>query len=225
MNKNYILYLKSEEWDIKRKNILKRDNYTCVECGSKENLNVHHLTYRHRYEERSYELVTLCKKCHEEVHFRKKKNIIAEEIEDFEIVGSIKIRKNIINIIKDNENRILKIKEKLLDEKYQSVEWLIRELDFLFGLIENPEDIRDIFFILVKWYDFCAGKGYTFEYAKKNSLYFPQKRIFNGFITKIGIFIDSEEAKENIEPLNNFQVLDKFVDLYNKKRKKVKNNT
>ena len=38
-------YLKSPEWNIKRKAILKRDNYTCASCNSNVPLEVHHITY------------------------------------------------------------------------------------------------------------------------------------------------------------------------------------
>ena len=47
--------------------ILKRDNYHCVKCRCKSNLNIHHLTYQNRGNELKHlhDLITLCRKCHE----------------------------------------------------------------------------------------------------------------------------------------------------------------
>ena len=70
----YKKYISSPEWRKKRVIILKRDNNMCVMCGSKENLNVHHLTYERLYEEDNDDLVTLCSKCHKDIHERKDSN-------------------------------------------------------------------------------------------------------------------------------------------------------
>lgn len=47
------------------------DGNVCTVCGSSKHLQVHHLTYEHHGDERHYmhELVTLCKTCHEKIHF------------------------------------------------------------------------------------------------------------------------------------------------------------
>lgn len=73
-------------WRRKSNEILERDDYTCRCCKSKEiQLNVHHLYYEKglliwEYENES--LVTLCKNCHEQIHFdlAKISGIIAFEI-------------------------------------------------------------------------------------------------------------------------------------------------
>lgn len=64
----YNQYLKSPEWKQKREQVLSRDNYQCINCGSKEDLNVHHLTYKHFKHELLIELITLCKRCHAIIH-------------------------------------------------------------------------------------------------------------------------------------------------------------
>lgn len=51
-------------WQALREVILDRDHRRCVECGSEENLHIHHLTYKHKGYEQPEELVTLCMKCH-----------------------------------------------------------------------------------------------------------------------------------------------------------------
>ena len=54
-------------WRVNRELALLRDNYTCQECGGKDNLEVHHIKYRasgHKLEN----LVTLCYHCHSLKH-------------------------------------------------------------------------------------------------------------------------------------------------------------
>ncbi len=71
--------LKCPDWKKIRIEILNRDNQQCKNCGSKENLQVHHRQYHinvktdqkknpwdynHKY------LITLCEECHEAGHKR-----------------------------------------------------------------------------------------------------------------------------------------------------------
>ncbi len=53
-------------WNSIRKQVLRRDNLTCQQCGSKERLEVHHIvTYRNRKTfNKLTNLVTLCHDCH-----------------------------------------------------------------------------------------------------------------------------------------------------------------
>jgi cytochrome c553 len=48
-----------------REIVLKRDNYTCVDCGNKELLKVHHLDYT---SDEPDNLITLCASCHRKRH-------------------------------------------------------------------------------------------------------------------------------------------------------------
>lgn len=68
--KNYDLFLKSKYWKNIRIEVLKRDKFTCVYCGVKDNLQVHHLTYKNHYKEHKnlQDLITLCDKCHNSEH-------------------------------------------------------------------------------------------------------------------------------------------------------------
>lgn len=50
---------------------MERDDFKCLSCHSENKLNVHHLYYKHgmkpwEYSDKS--LVTLCEKCHNEIH-------------------------------------------------------------------------------------------------------------------------------------------------------------
>ena len=62
--------LKHPLWRIKRSRILARDKYKCVKCGCIKYLHVHHLKYSGTYpwEAKNKDLITLCKRCHEDAH-------------------------------------------------------------------------------------------------------------------------------------------------------------
>ena len=77
--KSYSDLLKEQEWQEKRLEILKRDNYKCKYCGSTKNLCVHHkyyLQYPNHKKVKPWNypndaLITLCNKCHYRVHKNK----------------------------------------------------------------------------------------------------------------------------------------------------------
>lgn len=52
------------DWPHVRLRIFKRDGFRCRECGGKQNLRCHHLTYKNLWRERDEDLVTLCNNCH-----------------------------------------------------------------------------------------------------------------------------------------------------------------
>lgn len=64
--------LKNTKWDFVRKEILKRDNYTCVNCHQDATkMHVHHTYYDLDLEPWEYDydsLITLCENCHNEHH-------------------------------------------------------------------------------------------------------------------------------------------------------------
>ena len=66
-------YLKSEHWkDIRRRyfrgKLFKRYKRGCYICGAKENLQLHHRTYKRFGRERLDDLIPLCSDCHNGVH-------------------------------------------------------------------------------------------------------------------------------------------------------------
>lgn len=66
-------YYKSPEWAAKRNERLKIDGYKCAKCGFTRALEVHHINYDRLYnEDVSRDLVTLCKRCHNEIEAQKK---------------------------------------------------------------------------------------------------------------------------------------------------------
>lgn len=65
----YDFYIKSKKWRGKRIERLKIDDFRCARCGSEINLQVHHLNYENLgNEDVENDLVTLCRKCHAELH-------------------------------------------------------------------------------------------------------------------------------------------------------------
>jgi hypothetical protein len=71
--------IKSPKWQKKRLEILKRDEFTCQQCGNKElTLHVHHKHYNNDamiWEYENWELITLCEDCHSNVHDKKQDKV------------------------------------------------------------------------------------------------------------------------------------------------------
>jgi len=64
----YRAYLASDEWQLRRKLVLLRAQGICEGCRSKPANDVHHHTYAHAGDEFLFELVALCRTCHERFH-------------------------------------------------------------------------------------------------------------------------------------------------------------
>jgi len=69
--------LLDERWKRKRKEILVRDNHRCVNCMSREKLQVHHRQYHFQIKLRKFKepwdyplslMITLCESCHRRGH-------------------------------------------------------------------------------------------------------------------------------------------------------------
>ena len=64
----YDQYLRTEHWREIRNRTMERDGHQCRWCGSRKVLNVHHLTYERRGQERASDVITLCRSCQELAH-------------------------------------------------------------------------------------------------------------------------------------------------------------
>jgi 5-methylcytosine-specific restriction endonuclease McrA len=67
----YYKELHDKRWYIKRKHIMELDDFKCRECGSTENLVVHHKDYLDNKKAWEYPddmLITLCEDCHSKLH-------------------------------------------------------------------------------------------------------------------------------------------------------------
>ena len=62
---SYAKYIRSDEWEFKRKQRIKKDGGKCKNCGRKFDLEVHHKNYNTLGNEDLSDLITLCKECHD----------------------------------------------------------------------------------------------------------------------------------------------------------------
>lgn len=70
----YNIYLNSSKWKLKRQKVLERDGYKCQACFTRKATEVHHKSYEFVYNEPLFDLVSVCKPCHEKIEFLKKQN-------------------------------------------------------------------------------------------------------------------------------------------------------
>lgn len=70
LDHRYARYLNSPEWQEKRKRVFIRSHGWCEGCGIKQAEEVHHRNYDHLFDEYLFELLALCRKCHEKIHGR-----------------------------------------------------------------------------------------------------------------------------------------------------------
>lgn len=82
--RGYKSYLTSDWWKEIRKRTLQKFNFKCCACGTKENLHVHHSSYRYknspRMDKAMKDVVLLCNYCHQDFHkkYGVKSNMIKE---------------------------------------------------------------------------------------------------------------------------------------------------
>lgn len=63
----YYSYLQTPAWKEKREAVFKRDNYKCQACHKNKATEVHHKTYTNLFNEPLFDLVSICRQCHEVV--------------------------------------------------------------------------------------------------------------------------------------------------------------
>lgn len=64
----YKNYLRSPDWNVRRREALVRAGRRCQICSSHRSLEVHHNTYDRLFDEALEDLVVLCETCHEMFH-------------------------------------------------------------------------------------------------------------------------------------------------------------
>lgn len=68
-NMSYPEYLTSAHWRMLRDAALYRDKKKCRDCGIRDHLQVHHLTYTRRGFENIKDVIVLCDDCHQMRHY------------------------------------------------------------------------------------------------------------------------------------------------------------
>ncbi len=63
-------YMRTVNWFVLRTQVFERDEYSCQSCGSKHNLQCHHVDYTYLGSEPLHHLVTLCRTCHTALHIK-----------------------------------------------------------------------------------------------------------------------------------------------------------
>ena len=124
------IYLHSEHWQKKRKQVLERANYKCQICGSALNIRVHHVNYDNLGSENPDDLIAVCDKCHAELHEKDKRKKTKEP----HIVRNVRMSLSLDNKIRtfaESEGRtISNAIQRLLTfalENYQQSGGLIHE--------------------------------------------------------------------------------------------------
>jgi hypothetical protein len=64
----YREYLASPEWQALHRRVFLRSGAMCEGCGQRPVQDVHHRTYEHCGSEFLFELIGLCRECHERLH-------------------------------------------------------------------------------------------------------------------------------------------------------------
>lgn len=67
----YLDYLKSKKWKSIRIKLFEMRGHRCELCGGNKVIQVHHIDYIRIGNERPFDLVVLCKDCHEKAHLDK----------------------------------------------------------------------------------------------------------------------------------------------------------
>jgi len=64
--------LNRQDWHMIRKHVFDRDGYVCQGCLKNEAEVCHHITYDNEGSEFCFELISLCRDCHDRIHRRGK---------------------------------------------------------------------------------------------------------------------------------------------------------
>lgn len=86
----YYQYIKSPSWRALRLNLFKTRGKKCERCGSKNMIEVHHLTYVRLGNEKMSDLEVLCNVCHAKEHDAKPKEIKKPKVKAIVLKGKKK---------------------------------------------------------------------------------------------------------------------------------------
>lgn len=66
--RQYETYLNSEKWKDKRRRVLDRDGHLCQACLKRPATQAHHKSYEFVGQEPLFDLISVCKPCHDKLH-------------------------------------------------------------------------------------------------------------------------------------------------------------
>lgn len=64
---NYNHYRQTPQWMARSQHVLERDKYVCQACLRRPATQAHHLTYKHAFDEPLFDLIAVCKPCHDRI--------------------------------------------------------------------------------------------------------------------------------------------------------------
>jgi len=106
----YSEQLQQPEWKAKRIEILNRDGNCCTSCGCNKGLHVHHKKYikgKQPWEVPNSYLITLCHKCHMDVHKGKSINdFIQKKPKKKQSKKPVKKKKSLLDGLSSEQKRI-----------------------------------------------------------------------------------------------------------------------
>lgn len=157
--KLYISYINSPSWKkIKDRILIERNICEC--CGEKNNIQVHHKTYKNITEELDEDLLVVCENCHNKIHTLAswKHSTSQEDINEWLKLLNIQIKKEKEKLLQ-NEKEILKEEERrrnykiTINNKYSKI-YFIWAKNIKYKTIKElknnkNENIDD----LIKWYN------------------------------------------------------------------------
>lgn len=96
-------FLRSKKWERLREAILARDGYKCQYCKrfgkNKQADHVHHVLPREffpQYRYTEWNLISLCRECHDKMHYRSDRTLTEQGMELVKIIA----RKNFLDLDK-----------------------------------------------------------------------------------------------------------------------------
>lgn len=92
----YKKYLRSSRWIIRKAMLVitlvnEGKKICCVDCGTFDDLDVHHLSYENVGDEKMSDICFMCRKCHHKKHFGKE---IKTTLDDEDVERLIKALSN-----------------------------------------------------------------------------------------------------------------------------------
>lgn len=72
----YINYLQTEHWRWLREDVFERWGRVCINCGSNDQVDAHHMVYRNLTDCTPDDLLPLCRRCHDRYHWAKKQKLL-----------------------------------------------------------------------------------------------------------------------------------------------------
>lgn len=68
----YLDYLQTDHWEALRLDVFEKWGKVCINCGSNDQVDAHHLVYRQLLDCTPDDLLPLCRRCHDRYHYAKK---------------------------------------------------------------------------------------------------------------------------------------------------------